>query len=57
MQLPVHSLQEMQTMTDTTASLQLLIETLRRRNEELSELVVNLRAEIMRLEAEARTPD
>jgi FtsZ-binding cell division protein ZapB len=57
MQLPVHSLQEMQTMTDTTASLQLLIETLRRRNEELSELVVNLRAEIMRLEAERRTPD
>ena len=47
----------MQTMTDTTASLQLLIETLRRRNEELSELVVNLRAEIMRLEAEAMTPD
>jgi FtsZ-binding cell division protein ZapB len=57
MQLPVHSLQDVQTMTDTTASLQLLIETLRRRNEELSELVVNLRAEIMRLEAEARTPD
>jgi len=47
----------MQTMTDATASLQLLIETLRRRNEELSKLIVNLRAEIMRLEAEARTRD
>lgn len=44
-------------MNDTTATLQLLIETLRRRNEELSALIVNLRAEIIRLEAEKRTPN
>lgn len=44
-------------MNDTTASLRLLIETLRRRNEQLSELIVNLRAEIMRLEAEKRMPN